>query len=453
MRKLNKIEKVLSLLELSKKFRNRRYLTGMDWIVHGLDQMTKQATGAGNMSQIVLELAGHLDENRLKNSLEQLIHKYPVVSGHAARAFNLAPYWKIPSKKKIVRIPFNFYIINAGAKKSEITRLLEQSVNTPFNSEKEHLAFYLIKTEKKSFLSMTFDHRLLDGRGAEAFLGLLQDEWNSNFNLVADISIAEPSHLSHWLQKFKAGQNVNRLLLRIAENAPPLVLPLAPALKYPDFKFSLISFSKDESDEIIKKANKKAGYLMLMPFLLAVSVLSMHRIFSARGITGADYVVSIGIDMRSPEMVEKQIFFNNLSFFMLKISAYKSDDLTFILNSIKSQIYDQVRSGMLKDFIEAAMLLRITPLALLSRLISLPLKGSISSFGFSYLGETAFKSNKFMGQEVINLTHMPRVPVPPGIGIFFQKFRGKFNAVLSYKQELLSDDEANLILLTLKSVL
>ena len=428
-------------------------MTGMDWLVHGLDQMTKQATGAGNMSQIVLELAGLLDENRLKNSLEQLIHKYPVLSGHAARAFNLAPYWKIPSKKKIARIPFNLYTIRTGAKNSEIIRLLERSVNAPFNSEKEHLAFHLIQTEKKSFLAMTFDHRLLDGRGAEAFLGLLQDELNSNFNLAADISFTEPSHLSHWSRKFKAGQNVNRLLLRIAENAPPLVLPLAPALKYPDFKFSMISFSKNESDEIIEKANKKAGYLMLMPFLLAVSVLSMHRIFSARGITDADYVVSIGIDMRSPEKVQKQIFFNHVSFFILKISAHKSDDLTFILNSIKSQIYDQVRSGMLKDFIEAGMLLRIAPLALLSRLMCLPLKGGMSSFGFSYVGETAFKPKEFMGQEVINLTHMPRVPVPPGIGIFFQKFRGRFNAVLSYKQELLSDNEANLILLTLKSVL
>ena len=438
---------------LSKKSRGRRYLTGMDWIVHGLDQMTKQATGAGNMSQIVLELSGSLDKKWLKHSLGKLIQKYPLLSGHPARAFNLAPYWKIPSKKKIRRIQFDFYTIRAGAKNSEILRLLERFVNAPFNSEKEHLAFYLIKAEKKSFLSMRFDHRLLDGRGAEAFLGLLQDEWGSNFNLETDISFTEPSHLSHWSQKFKAGQNVNRLLLRIAENAPPLVLPLAPALKHPDFKFNMISFSKNESDEIIEKANNKAGYLMLMPFLLAVSVLSMHRIFLARGITGADYIIPIAIDMRSPEKVKKQIFFNHVSFFMLKISACKSDDLTFVLNSIKSQIYDQVGSGMLNDFIKAGMLLRILPLALLSRLMCLPFKGAISSFSFSYVGETAFRSNEFMGQEIINLTHMPRVPVPPGIGIFFQKFRGRFNAVLSYKEELLSDNEANLILLTLKSVL
>lgn len=428
-------------------------MTGMDWLVHVFDYMTKQATGVGNISQLVLELAGELDENQLKSALKKLIQKYPLLSGHPARAFNLAPYWKIPSEKNTVRIPFNTDQIGTDAKNGWIIRLLERFVNAPFNSEKEHLAFNLIKAGKKSFLSMTFDHRLLDGRGAEAFLGLLQDEWNSNFELSTDVSVTEPPHFSGWVRKFKAGQKVNRLLLRIAENAPPLVLPVGPPLKYPDFKFKLLSFSKDESDRIIEKSNNEAGYLMLMPFLLASSVNALHSAFKARGIVGSDYLVPVGIDMRSPEKIKKQVFFNHVSFFMLKIKADKSDDLNFILNSIKSQIYDQVRNGVLNNFIEAGMLLRIAPPALLSRLILLPFKGVISSFSFSYVGEFAFKSNEFMGREVLNLTHMPRVPVPPGIGIFFQKFKGKLNAVLSYKQDLLSDNEANLITGVLKSVL
>ena len=176
----------------------------MDWLVHLFDYMTKQATGAGNMSQVVLELAGELDENQLKSALKKLIQKYPLLSGHSARAFNLAPYWKIPSEKNTVRIPFNTDQIGTDAKNDEIIRLLERSVNAPFNSEKEHLAFNLIKAGKKSFLAMTFDHRLLDGRGAEAFLGLLQHEWSSNFDLPADVSVTEPSHLSGWGRKFKA---------------------------------------------------------------------------------------------------------------------------------------------------------------------------------------------------------------------------------------------------------
>ena len=425
----------------------------MDWLVHVFDYMTKQATGVGNMSQVVLEPAGELDENQLKCALKQLIKKYPLLSGHPARAFNLAPYWKIPSKKNTVRIPFNTDQIGTNAKNGEIIRSLERSVNAPFSSEKEHLAFNLIKAGKKSFLAITFDHRLLDGRGAEAFLGLLQDEWNSNFDLSADVSVTEPSHLSGWVQKFKAGQKVNRLLLRLSKNAPPRVLPNETALKHSAFKFKLLSFSKEDSDRIIEKSNNEAGYLMLMPFLLAASVNALHPVFKARGITGSDYLVPVGIDMRSPEKVKQQVFFNHVSFFMFKIQADKSDDLNFILNSIKLQIYDQVRDGMLNNFIEAGMLLRIAPLALLSRLILLPLKGAISSFSFSYVGESAFESNEFMGREVVNLTHMPRVPVPPGIGIFFQKFKGRINAVLSYKQDLLSDNEANLIIVALKSVL
>jgi hypothetical protein len=46
---------------------------------------------------------------------------------------------------------------------------------------------------------------------------------------------------------------------------------------------------------------------------------------------------------------------------------------------------------------------------------------------------------------------MPRTPVPPGIGIFFQQSNEKLNVILSYLDGMLSADEEEVILTSLKS--
>jgi hypothetical protein len=46
---------------------------------------------------------------------------------------------------------------------------------------------------------------------------------------------------------------------------------------------------------------------------------------------------------------------------------------------------------------------------------------------------------------------MPRVPVPPGIGIFFQQSKEKLNVILSHVDGILTDEESAKILGMLKS--
>jgi len=56
-----------------------------------------------------------------------------------------------------------------------------------------------------------------------------------------------------------------------------------------------------------------------------------------------------------------------------------------------------------------------------------------------------------MGNKITNIFHMPRTPVPPGIGIFFQQSNEKLNVILSYLDGMLSKDEEEIFLTSLKS--
>jgi hypothetical protein len=57
-----------------------------------------------------------------------------------------------------------------------------------------------------------------------------------------------------------------------------------------------------------------------------------------------------------------------------------------------------------------------------------------------------------MQEEVVNIFHLPRIPKPPGVGIFFNQFENKLNITLSYFGDLLTDDQVNQITKNLEAL-
>jgi hypothetical protein len=49
----------------------------------------------------------------------------------------------------------------------------------------------------------------------------------------------------------------------------------------------------------------------------------------------------------------------------------------------------------------------------------------------------------FMGAEVRNLYHMPLASVPPGLGFAVNRYAGRLNVVLCYRDGVLTDGEAD----------
>ena len=421
--------------------RPKRYLTGMDWIVHVFHYMNKRVSKAGNTFQIVLALDGIPAPDEMKHLVLRFTERFPLIKGRPVRAYNLAPYWELPLHGQNPPTPMAFAVSHAIDERDAFA-LLEKEANTPFNNSRDHLAFHLVNCGRKCFLAMRIDHRLFDAQGAEIFLDMLQHSIEGQARSGPKISLSHPPHLSEWREKFKAGKNVNRAFLRLSENAPPRVLPLSTLPHNLQVRFRLIPFGPEETARIIETAHKRAGYLLLMPYLLALSTSLFHSVFNARGVKGSDYIISVSVDTRPRDPLHQELFFNHLSFLLFRISAVEADDSSLLLQSIKGQMYSQIESGLPGDFKEASYLMRIVPLPILARLMRIHMKGEIASFSFSYVGESVYSFPDFMGIELQNLFHMPRVVMPPGLGIFFEQVQGKLNAVLSYAEGLLSEDEA-----------
>jgi len=423
--------------------KSKRYLSGSDWVINTLDYMMKTTTCAGNMLQIVFVLDSAIDETALRGRLNRFIKEFPVLQGNVTRDYKLTPYWKIPGKIA-ADVNLNVYHAESLGSCEDVLSLLGQSVNTPFKNNNEHLAFHLIKDQQESFFAMTFDHRLFDARGAEAFLNLFQRYLaDDDFSVSGDICFTSSSALSEWMKKFYAGRNVNRKIIALSKSTPE-ALPL-PSGEKKSFRYRLVSFDAAETERIYDNAYNEAGYLMEMPYLLSVVIQTVHELFRSRARTTSSYLIPVSIDMRPGKDAMQELFFNHVSYLFFQTQANGTDNLKGLINSVKQQMYEQVKAGFPADLAEASLLTRIAPLPVLGKLLHLPLKGKMATFIFSYLGKNSQQPPEFMGIEIKNIFHMPRVPVPPGLGFFCNYFNGQLNLVISYLEGLVQNEEINML--------
>jgi hypothetical protein len=371
------------------------------------------------------------------------VKRFPVVAGSVRRDLKLAPYWKIPpGVERAVRLTVQR--VDKQVFGPRFLHHLEQTANTPFQDDSEHLAFTLVTDGARSVLCMTFDHRIFDARGAEMFLDLFQQDVNSGADAATgDLVFTSSAALSQWSKKFLAGRSVNRRIIGLSKSTPMAL----PADRHGNgrYRYRLFSFTEQETADIYERAYTEAGYLMESPYLLAVIIQGMHDLFRSKQATGDSYLIPVTMDLRPGLDPMQEIFFNHVSYLFYQIPTGEAGDRKGLITLLKQQMYDQVKSNFPRDLAEASLLTRIAPLPILGKLLRLPMNGKMATFAFSHLGKSSYRHSVFMGKRIESLFHMPRVPMPPGIGFFSNYFNGRLNLVLSHLDGLLKDTDVVMI--------
>lgn len=410
----------------------------MDWVLFCLDDMTRRDTTVGMAMQVVLELEGELAEEAVLRGFETLAGPYPELWARVRRAWHLAPYWKPRRVPARALTP----TVHRARDDREVRAILERTINTPFPSRDQHIAAHLIHNGGKSTLAVIFDHRLFDARGAESFLREIEDHCRRPApSPPADRS--RPEHLDHWAEKFEAGRQVNAALFKLFEGLRPRVLPDHGPGRRRRFGFREICFDERATEELLTRIEDRAGLFMAMPYSLAIVFQVLHAVFESRGVSGEDYVVPVMTDTRGPRGQGKEMLFNHFSFLLFRESAATVADLPRLVESLKEQMYEQVKSKLTLNLAEASLLGRILPTPVLSRVARTTLSRGLSSFCFSFLGETNQVPASFLGVDVRRSYHMPTVPFPPGLGVFFRQSRSCLSAQVTYAEGVLTEAEAD----------
>lgn len=416
--------------------------------------MTRQATGIGNLSQVVLDLQGRLPPERLRQTLDRLSMRFPLLHGRVARDIvNLAPYWRVPSSAAGNMIPLTVAQLPADAAEST-DAAFSQHVNTPLHGPAEHLRFLLIHVgDDCSRLGMVFDHKLLDAFGAEAFLSLIDETWRGRLEAIAPrIGLTEPAHLDHWPRRFRGGQTVNRFRLRLSDREVA-GLPM-PARRRPrSVRFVHDSLTPQQADRFIHWAGEECGVPIILPSAIARAVLAMRPALAVASSVRSQWLVAVSVDARAPDRKWEDLFFNHLSFLGFSLPTDSTAPPASWTASLRDQFFDQMKLGVPAALQDAMMLTRICPRWLGARIAKLPFQGRVCSFYFACLRDSAFNQETFLDLPVTNLIHTPRVPPPPGMGFGMTFFRDRMNLVFSYLEGVLDDDTARDVLRRLKSLL
>jgi len=415
--------------------RDKRYLTGMDWIIQALDKACRVRLGAGHSFQIVIELEGLIEGGSFQECFHRYCLLFPYLQGAPARDFNLAPYWKAGKSGKS---PVGFGKIKAVDAK-DAWRLLEKELNTPFEPAGLYLKVLEVRLEKVSLLGFVFDHRLFDARGAELFLKKFQEYFLTG-RCEGDLTPPGPAYLDRWSEQFQAGRKMNRL--RIAARKMTRVRSLeSRSFKGARNRFSDKSFGTSETRAVFERADKLAGPFMFFLYGLAVAGQAVHALLDRKDAGTGDLVVSVTRDMRPAGSNGTALFFNHFSFLFFRAGEDCLPDLEVLLRSLKSEFYDRVKDKSAEALRDAGMLMRILPRSVLALGLQPRAKSSIS-FSFASTGENAYQAEGFMEEKIGNMIHLPRVPPSPGLGIYFSQYKSKLSVTLSYLDNLLSEEEA-----------
>jgi len=435
--------------------KNKYYLNGFDWVMGVIDLIMKNTTCAGNASQVVLMLDAPPDEAVVREGLTQFLRLFPVVAGSVSRHYTLTPYWRMPGKDAAPGLTLTVTRLDDRASGQGVLGPLTTFINTPFKDRHDHLAFHLVYGKGEQCLALTFDHRLFDARGAESFLWLFQQYLASGGDgekIRQNVSLTRDFDLRGWKQKFLAGQTVNRRIVALTKDRVR-AFPLAQNGERPGFGYRIVSFDREETAKITARAYAEAGYLMIMPYLFARVAASMHRIFERRGVKSGAYVVPASTDLRRAKDIREELFFNRNSMFFFQVKPEDAADPKRTIASLKEQMYQQVQVRFPEKLMAAASLMRIFPLPFMHAVFHLPLQGKIASYCFSHVSKDSFASTDFAGSRITNLFHMPRTPVPPGIGVFFNSFHGRLNATISCLENVFTEEEIGTLESDLRSSL
>jgi hypothetical protein len=425
--------------------RNKYYLNGFDWAMGTIDQIMKKATCSGNASQIVFMLDAPPEETRVRDALGRFLRLFPVIRGRVSRHWTLTPYWKMPDTDGVPDLPLTVTRLDGSSPDRDLLSVLANHVNRPFKSEQDHLMFHLVYGKNEQCFAMTFDHRLFDARGAESFIGLFQQFLATADDAVAkDITLTRDYDLKGWKDKFLAGQVVNRKVIALSKE-PVRALPMNWSDNSRGFRFRVISFDREETKRITNTAYDEAGYLMVMPYLFSRVIEGLHRLYEKLNASPGCYVVPVSADMRRSKNIKEELFFNQNSMFFFQIRPGDLADRKQLFSAIRGQLYEQKQVRFPEKLMEAAVLTRIAPLPILVRLFRVPMQGKIASFCFSHVSKDSFSTEDLLGARIVNMFHMPRTPMPPGIGVFFNTYAGRLNATISCLDGLFSDGDLDLL--------
>jgi hypothetical protein len=408
--------------------KKKYYCNGIDWIAAALNYQCRLTPARGNNFLIVLELGDRFSPAGKARLLDACQTMLPMLGGSIRRAWHLAPYWRQGDGPEV---PFSESSATDGTSADSALHIF---ANEPL-PKKTSIEIKLISCNGAERLIFKFSHLLFDGRGAELLLKSIDEE---DLETIAAHPGLPTPELDGWSDKFQAGKIVHRKRLAILRQHKIAALPSAQMTTMPA-GFRIIQLDTATSADIRKKSDREAGPFMLGIYLASIVCLRFDQILNVRGVNG-DIILPMSVDLRGFGIPANTVFFNQWSFSPLVAERDERRELADWIDKLKKQMMSNAAGSIPQSLRAASMLARVLPLPALALFAKNIFGGAAGSIMFSFMSGSSIAS-AFIETPLLNMYHLPLMPPHPGIGVFFNRFEDRINAVLSYRQGILSEIE------------
>ncbi len=422
-----------------------RPLGGADYLMLGFDHELRRRGFAGNNCQIVLELAGVISQDQLRERVAQLAMQFPILNARPAGVIH--PRWRVPK----IPVPPTVRVHSAA------NGLEEQLLNEPLDVSRGELArFDLIQiAETRTRLAFTWAHALMDAPGAEEFLSLVGQP-----PPAVRVLQAPP------LAEHQAGGIGGRVT---GEGASPTTPPLRQRLKtawksihhldkFCEVKpqsigtrqasaaatlhYQTVRFTTEETAAARAHAARLCGLLGDAQFHATVSLCELHKLRARLGCASPSYVLPVPVGLRPKGRVEP-VFSNQLSMLMVQLFPTQLDSVADAVAAFKPQMEHALRSGLIESGRTLAELFRFLPLPIYVFMVKQGLRGEIGSLFFGDTAAVNPKLTTFLGVPVEDFTHVAAITPSPGLGVIFYYFRGLLRLTVVHSAQVFTRDEAD----------
>ena len=430
-------------------------LTGADCFVLALSRMMKRQGQNGLIGQTQLQLEGVPDIATLQEGAKRFGAAYPLLNARVRRSFfSLLPSWRQDTHShRILGLQFwkeeganvGDEVLEAKEVKSQ-HHLAEDLLNSPLEDQSgvRNLRLDLILLrDGGSALLFTWDHLLFDGKGAELLVKAFIEACKGTPLPEYSNKPAIPVPISVQLKKSKAA--TDRFFELVSNNYRSLSgnNPGPCRLRY-----KLLKFDPEETIKIQERATAFSG-LFAISFYLACAARGHRQAFLSRGSDPTHYVCSIPVQVRR-KGAHSDPFQNRVTVLFFSL---KKEDLGTIQDAVQagqSQFEDMTRKELGPSFEMILRLMRRLPSFFYLKFLGTHFSGQITSFFHSSTGMFALSEYHLCGSRITDAYHVPSVSAPPGSGLFFGECQGQLTATFSWRDDAVTEAEADLILAQVK---
>ena len=411
---------------------NHIHLTGSDCFFVMLDNVNQRFQSGNNVLRMCLSFEDNSTALELQKRFLQssVIHWMCNIELERGRTMLLKPRWLFKDKKNT---------LDCLTHNTEEEGIIPDTIiNRPFDPKLGQLIALDIVNHPsgKSDLVFSWHHALMDGRGSGMLLrSILSDsvDWKNVFPAKEK----EPSPYAYIRNMYV----VKRFIQQSAR--PPI-----GALKNWRQKIDTVerishffshTFTLAETNRIDDNAARLGARFGAANFLLACCTLTVDQIRKTKGTIG-DLWVPVPYDGRKRGS-KGPIITNQIAFLFYRFNASSLSSINNCVQSIQSQMTEQLKQEMPKKYGRLLDMMRYIPLWLYRFLTTRSSKGGVSSFLFSSAGEDKWDMSSMHAHSIQKILMIPPSTVPPGLTFSFLRNNQQLTLNILWSEHVMNEVE------------